>query len=136
MASAVTPQDIAALLLAPPQSIQPAMGNMLGAGSGYPSYTGGLSDPDWVKNLPLEYANFRRSENVEDRRGDSFVKNWGGAILADLTQQLPSTEELRTAVQHPLTPLHQSMAQPIPEETPVSIALGTSDLDRMRANRT
>lgn len=73
---------------------------------------------------------FRQSDNIDDRRGDSFLQNWGGALMASARQMMPSGELLRASVTHPLTNVYETLANqtPFPEPTPLGIELGALDI--------
>lgn len=95
------------------------------------SFGGHLPEPDWSA-LPPRWTDFSKSPNVDDRRQNSFMTNWSGALGADLLQRGVSMEDLKMMLAHPMTPYRELIAQrPLDSPiNPLGVQAGMLDITR------
>lgn len=74
------------------------------------------------------FSDFRRSDNVEDRRDEGFLSK------LQAYASMPSLDDFKEMIRHPLTPLQYPTVsgryapQPIPPLTPLAIEAGANQI--------
>lgn len=88
-----------------------------------------MADGDVGGALTGRYADFRRSENVEDRRDETMTPPTMMELLKGVPDLFPSIDKLKWMAQNPNLPIKE-YDNPIPATTPLANELGYSDVKK------
>lgn len=81
--------------------------------------------------LTGKYVDFRRSDNIEDRRDNSRILEFLDGLRAQMVADTPSMDQIQDIWNNPFTMQGELAARrlQIPPHTPLSLEAGTGQLD-------